>query len=59
MSLEGQQLVARDGVPDLARAVVAARDEFVTRLVERTVCEGQNVRAKNLEQKEIARFIAF
>lgn len=37
--LESQQLVARYGVPDLAGAVVASRDELVARLVECAIGE--------------------
>ena len=39
--LETQQLTAALGVPDLARPVVAARDKFVSRLVERAIRQWQ------------------
>jgi hypothetical protein len=45
MTLQGQQFVARYGVPDLAGSVVTAGDEFVARLVECTVRQWQNVRS--------------
>lgn len=52
MLVEGEKLLPGVGVPDLARAVVAARDEFVPRLVERAICEGQQVRAQHLKETE-------
>ncbi len=58
MSLESQQLVAGDGVPDLAGAVVAAGDELVAGLVEGAVGERQDVRPENLEEKEVTRLVA-
>ena len=41
-----------EGAPHLARAVVAARDETVARLVEGAVRQREDVRAQDLEQVE-------
>ena len=57
MALQGQQLIARDGVPHFAGSIVTSSDELVTRLVERTVCEGENVCTQDLKQKEVARLV--
>ena len=57
MALQGQQFIARDGVPHFAGSIVTSSDELVTRLVERTVCEGENVCTQDLKQKEVARLV--
>jgi AcrR family transcriptional regulator len=46
-------LLARVGVPHLARAVVTPRDELVAALVERAVGQRQDVRAQHLEQPKV------
>lgn len=59
MSLQSEQLVSSDGVPDLAGAVVTARDELVARLVEGAIGEGEDMCTEDLEQKEVGCFVAF
>jgi hypothetical protein len=49
VSLQRQQLVTSDGIPDLTCAVVTASDEFVSALVKSTVRQGQNVSTKNFK----------
>ena len=59
MALQSQQLVSRDGVPDLAGAVVTASDELVAGLVEGAVGKGEDVCAEDLEEEEVGGFVAF
>ena len=49
MLVERKQLLARVGVPDLARAVVAAGDEARAALVEGAVGERKQVRSQHFE----------
>jgi hypothetical protein len=58
VSLQREQLITSDGVPDLARAIITARDKFVARLVEGAVRERQDMRAQNLEQEEVRSLVA-
>jgi hypothetical protein len=58
MALEGQQLVTRDCVPDLASAIVTAGDELIAGLVEGAVRQRQDVCAEDLEQEEVAGLVA-
>ena len=51
--VERKQLLARVGVPDLARAVVAAGDEAVARLVEGAVGQRQDVSSQDFEEVEV------
>mmetsp|Transcript_11960 Transcript_11960/g.44456 ORF Transcript_11960/g.44456 Transcript_11960/m.44456 type:complete len:301 (-) Transcript_11960:16-918(-) len=53
MALQGQQLVAGHGVPNLARPIIAPGDKLVPALVEGAVREGQNVRPQDLEEVEV------
>ncbi len=53
MSFEGVDEVAGIGVPQLAGAVVAARDELVSVLIEAAVGEGQHVSFQFLHQHEL------
>jgi hypothetical protein len=53
MFVEGEQFLAGVCVPDLARAIVGARNELVSALVEGTVGKGQQMGAKHLEQSEL------
>ena len=55
--VEGKQFLARVRVPDLARAVVAARDELAAALVEGAVRERQKVRSKDLEKSELLHLV--
>ena len=41
--VQGEQLLAGIGVPHLASPIVRARDEFVSRLVECTICQWKQV----------------
>lgn len=50
MLIEGEQLLAGDGVPDLAGTVIAASDEFVSTLVKCAICQGQQMSSKDFEQ---------
>ena len=52
MLLKGQKFLAGDRVPDLARAVVAARDELITRFIKSAICQWKEMSAKNLETLE-------
>ena len=38
--VEGKQFLARIGVPDLARPIVASSDKFLARLVESAIRQG-------------------
>jgi hypothetical protein len=58
MSLQSQQLVSCDGIPNLAGAIVTASDEFVAGFVESTVGEGEDVGTQDLEEKEVGGFVA-
>ena len=51
--LESEQLIAARRRPDLARSIVAPRDELVPCLVERAVRQGQDVRAQDLVEVEV------
>ena len=51
--LETQQFAATFRVPDLARPIVAARDKFVSRLVECAIRQRQQVRPKHRKQLEL------
>jgi hypothetical protein len=53
VEVEAEQLLARVGVPDLAGAVIAARDKAVTVLVECAVSEGQQVSAQHFKEREL------
>ena len=53
MLLETQQFAATLGVPDLACPIVAARDEFVSRLVECAIRQRQQVRPQHRKQLEL------
>lgn len=50
MLIEGEQLLARVCVPNFARAVVAARDELASVLVEGAVGQREQVSSQHLEQ---------
>lgn len=50
--LERQQLVTCLGIPDLACPIIRSCNEFVTRLVESTIGEGQKMGSKLFEQFE-------
>jgi hypothetical protein len=54
VSLQCQQLVTCDSVPDLACAIITTCYELISSLIECAVGEGQDVRAQDLEQEEVA-----
>eukprot|EP00962_Isochrysis_galbana_P057832 scaffold30391_cov109-Isochrysis_galbana.AAC.1 len=47
-----KQKARPEGAAHLAGAVIAASDESIARLVERTICQRQDVRSQNLEEVE-------
>ena len=51
--LKTQQFAATLGVPDLACPIVAARDKFVSRLVECAIRQRQQVRPQHRKQLEL------
>jgi hypothetical protein len=51
--VQGKQFLARVGVPNFTGSIVGASDEFVTALVEGTVCQGKQMGAKHLEKSEL------
>jgi len=50
--VQRKQFLARVGVPNFAGSIVGASDEFVTALVEGTVCEGKQMGAKYFKKSE-------
>ena len=50
MLVEGEQLFAGVGVPNLAGAIVGTGNEFVSALVEGTVGQGQQMRPQDFVQ---------
>mmetsp|Transcript_39930 Transcript_39930/g.66399 ORF Transcript_39930/g.66399 Transcript_39930/m.66399 type:complete len:294 (-) Transcript_39930:186-1067(-) len=50
MSIQRQKFVTCHSIPYFATSVVRTGDEFVTRLVEGTVCQRQDVGTKHLKQ---------
>ena len=57
MLVEGEQLFAGVGVPNLAGAIVGTGNEFVSALVEGTVGKGKQMGAKHLEQSELLHLV--
>ena len=52
MLVKRKELLARVGVPHLARAVVAARDELAAAFVEGAIREREQVRSQHFEKAE-------
>lgn len=59
MLLKREKFSSSDGIPDLAGAIVAARDKLVTSLVERAIGERQQVGPQDFEQLETLLLIFF
>ena len=59
VSLEGEQFVSSNRVPDLARAIVRACDELVAGFIEGAVCQGEDVSSQNLKQVKVVALLLF
>jgi hypothetical protein len=50
MLVERQELLARGGIPHLATPIIGASDELITRFVECTIGQREQMRSKYLVQ---------